>query len=261
MRNLLLLFLFTSIVGQAQEIPNPGFESWFVEIWQEVPEGWQTPNGQLVPIVTKDTDAHEGNYAMKVTAVNDGIGAYGWAKCLIPTSSIPPSLDFYVKALAEFGLVSVKIAFFNGENEFYTETWSSGESINEWTFVSLPLSQIEPVMTHAEIEVEAFVGDLVPGGAWISIDAMGFDGPLHASSDQTIAFQVFPNPTTSSATLRGELAGSQLSVFDLTGKLLEKTQLITDIHEIDLSDLPKGLYFIELISPSGVRASQKLVKK
>lgn len=266
MRYIFLLFIFISSISFAQQIPNPGFESWFVETWQEAPEDWQTPNGQLIPIVTKDTDAYEGDYAMKVTAVNDGIGASGWSKCFIPTSFIPSSLDFYVKASTQMGSVSVgsvsvKISFFNNENEFYTETWSSNESIGDWSLISLPLNQIEPAMTHAEIEVEAFASDLAPETVWISIDAMGFDGPLSSKSNQAIDFEIYPNPTTSNTTISGEISGSQLSLFDLTGKLLEKIQINSDVHEVNLVDFPKGIYLMEISSRSGARSSQKLVKK
>jgi len=259
MRYLLLLSIFLSSSLYAQ-IPNPGFESWVAGNWQPDPEGWGTTNGQLIPAVYQDSDSYEGDFAMRVDAVNNGLGAYSKAQCTFPTTFIPGSLDFYVKAGTEFGGVSVTISYFNGENMFYSEFWGSGQAIEEWTLVSIPLSQIEPIMTHAVIKVEASVGDLVPGTAWISVDAMGFEGPLSDGDvmvDQNI--EIYPNPASDYLTLDGIAANSTVRILNLAGQTVFESNSEVSQMRVDVQHFATGLYILNVQDQNKVSTSQKLL--
>ena len=258
MRLFLLLSILISSTLSAQ-IPNPGFESWIVGNWLLDPEGWTNGNNQFA-MVTQDEDAFEGNFAMRVDALDNGLGAYGWAECTFPNTFIPASLDFYVKALAEFGGVSVTISFFNDEIMFYSESWNSGTSINEWTLVSIPLEQIEPVMTHAVIRVEAQVGDLVPGTAWISIDAMGFEGPL-SNGDELIKqeLELFPNPASNQVILDGVTPNSIVRIVNVAGQTVYESNSVTSQVRIDVQKFAKGLYILNVQGADNVGTSRKLV--
>ncbi len=58
------------------------------------------------------------------------------------------------------------------------------------------------------------------------------------------SFEVYPNPTANSVTIKGELTGSETFVLrDLTGRELRRTQDVS----IDLQDEPAGFYFIEVL--------------
>lgn len=259
-RSLLLLsVLFTATV--LAQIPNAGFESWIPGNWLPSPEGWTTPNDQLNVVVTPDIESFEGNFAMRVDAVENGLGAFGWAETTVPIDYIPASLDFYVKSGIDFGGVGVSISFYNNEFLFSSFYWGSGESIDAWTLVSLELEQNEPILTHAVIRVDASVGDLVAGTAWISLDAMGFDGPL---SDQTTPaddqFQIYPNPASDVLTIKGSTEEIEtISIYDISGKLVDERSLNASFAEIDISGLPAGSYTTVANVDSGNRFSQKLL--
>jgi hypothetical protein len=261
MRFLLLFSIFLSSSLLAQ-IPNPGFESWIVGNWQLEPEGWTTPNGQLIPVVYQDTDSYEGDFAMRVDAVNDGLGAFGWAECTFPNTFIPASLDFYVKTETEFGGLSVTISFFNEENMFYSESWNSSQTISEWTLVSLPLSQIEPVMTHAVIRVEAQVGDLIPGSASISVDAMGFEGPL---SDGIVIMDhdlsLFPNPASDYITLDGIAPNATVRIVNIAGQTVFESYSVASQMRLDVQNFASGLYILNVQTANEAGESRKLVIK
>lgn len=261
MRSLLLLFVFLSSSLLAQ-IPNPGFESWVVGNWLLDPEGWTTSNGQLLPAVIQDSEAYEGNFAMRVNAVDIGVGAIGWAECTVPIDFIPSSLDFYAKAGTEFGGVSVTISFYNNEFLFNSFYWNSGSPIEEWTLVSIPLEQNEPVLTHAVIRVEAQVGDLVPGNAWISVDAMGFEGPLR--NDDMIVDQdleIYPNPASDYIILDGISANSTVRIVNIAGQMIFESNSNTSQLRLDVRDFVKGLYILNVQTPNKVSTSRKLVIK
>jgi hypothetical protein len=197
---------------------------------------------------------------MRVDAINNALGAYGWAECTFPTTFIPASLDFYVKAGTEFGGVSVTISFFNGENMFYSESWGSGQTIDEWTLVSIPLSQIEPIMTHAVIKVEASVGDFVPGTAWISLDAMGFEGPL-SDGDMLVDqdFEIYPNPAIDHVVLNGVEANSTVRIVNVAGQTVFESNSRMPLIMVDVSGFSPGLYIVRIQSQKEMITSQKLV--
>jgi Secretion system C-terminal sorting domain len=67
---------------------------------------------------------------------------------------------------------------------------------------------------------------------------------LFSTSIPTIL--TYPNPTTGIFHIEAEnLEGSELSIFNTTGMLIQKLQ-ITQNGQVDLSNLPNGLYFLEL---------------
>ncbi|MCZ4410736.1 T9SS type A sorting domain-containing protein [Cryomorphaceae bacterium 1068] len=261
MRFLLLLSVFLSSSLLAQ-IPNPGFESWIVGNWQLDPEGWTTSNGQLIPAVYQDTDSYEGEFAMRVDAVDNGLGGYGFAECTVPIDYIPSSLDFYVKAGTEFGGVSVTISFYNNDFLFNSFDWNSGTSIEEWTLVSIPMEQNEPVLTHTVIRVEAQVGDLVPGTAWISVDAMGFEGPL---SDGDIIddrdFAIYPNPANDYIILDGLAPNATIRIINIAGQTVFESNSVATQMRLDLDNFAPGLYILDVQPVKKAGVSRKLVIK
>ncbi|MGB6037225.1 MAG: T9SS type A sorting domain-containing protein [Cryomorphaceae bacterium] len=258
MRFLLLLSVFLTGSLFAQ-IPNPGFESWIVGNWLLDPEGWTNGNNQFA-MVTQDEDAFEGDFAMRVDAVNNGLGAFGWAECTVPIDYIPSSLNFYAKAGTEFGGVIVTISFYNNESLFNSFEWNSGTSIEEWTLVSIPLEQNEPVLTHAVIRVEAQVGDLVPGTAWISVDAMGFEGAL-SDGDMVVDknLELYPNPAADYIILDGIPPNSTVRIMNIAGQMVFESNSSTTLLRLDVQDFAKGLYILNVQAANRVSTSQKLV--
>jgi hypothetical protein len=67
-------------------------------------------------------------------------------------------------------------------------------------------------------------------------------------------YQVYPNPTSSSIFVNG-LDIQDIEIFTISGKSLLKTNL----HNVNLSDLPKGVYMIKINSETGT-VMKKLVK-
>ena len=247
MKKLILLFLFTApLVAAAQDVPNGNFESWFFVGSSENPEFWIADNTEIYPTVTKDFESYEGNIAMRVTAQPTGIGEYGQATTLFEIDAVPAALQFYAKTEVEFGAVMVEITFLNNDFEIYTESWFSSENMPDYTLISMPLDQIEPVITHARITVSAQVGDLVAGDAWISVDAMEFGEPTGLNDLDKPQFVIFPNPASDRITVESpEGAIGLLSISDMQGRIVHEEFLTGNRGTIGLTTFPKGLYFIK----------------
>jgi len=68
-------------------------------------------------------------------------------------------------------------------------------------------------------------------------------------------YQVYPNPTTSSIFVNG-LDLQNVEIFNMAGKSLLKSNL----HNVNLDALPKGVYMIKINSETGT-VIKKLIKK
>lgn len=73
------------------------------------------------------------------------------------------------------------------------------------------------------------------------------------------ALKLFPNPASSTLNLKSEIPG-EISVIDISGKVLMKKEIISD-QTIDISNLSNGLYHIQFESSKGGRSILSFVKK
>ncbi len=252
MKKFILLFLFvTPLIAQAQEIPNGNFETWYFVGWSENPEFWITNNTELYPTVAKDYDSYEGDFAMRVTAEPTGLGEYGEASTQFEITAVPAALNFYAKSEVEFGGVGVTITFLNQDAEIYTEYWFSSENMEEYTLVSIPLDQIEPVISHVRIAVNAQVGDLVAGSAWISVDAMEFGEPLSIKHTELSTFKIYPNPASENLTIETVADLQSIEIFSITGKRIQSLSGSGMNKNMDVSGLNQGVYLLKFNTSNG----------
>jgi hypothetical protein len=86
-------------------------------------------------------------------------------------------------------------------------------------------------------------------------------------SDENTQIQVinvFPNPSTDflNFTFRSEVKELNLSIIDLSGKLIQSHEFVQSSdfqHKIDISDLAEGIYFCEFIF-NGKKVTKKIIK-
>lgn len=73
--------------------------------------------------------------------------------------------------------------------------------------------------------------------------------------------QIFPNPTTGKLTIGNrQLPMNQISIYNIFGIVVAK-YVVTDISaEIDISHLPKGLYYLQIRNADGM-FTKKIVKQ
>jgi len=77
------------------------------------------------------------------------------------------------------------------------------------------------------------------------------------SNVQNIAFDVFPNPASHEVMLQG-ITQSQVSILDITGKIVERTNALQ--QRIDISHLAPGVYFIQANTAEGIQ-QKKFIKQ
>jgi len=78
-------------------------------------------------------------------------------------------------------------------------------------------------------------------------------GLLNPKSNNGVDISIYPNPTTGTITIKGKCI-EQVEIYNISGILIKTTRK----KELDLSKHAKGVYFVKLISESGV-CTQKLI--
>ncbi|HLG41425.1 MAG TPA: T9SS type A sorting domain-containing protein, partial [Chitinophagaceae bacterium] len=64
----------------------------------------------------------------------------------------------------------------------------------------------------------------------------------------TESISIFPNPSSSIFNVESSQKISQIEIYDVLGKIIYQSQPSSPKFEIDLSDKPKGIYFVKIIS-------------
>jgi PKD repeat protein len=76
--------------------------------------------------------------------------------------------------------------------------------------------------------------------------------------DVNTEFLIYPNPTSHQLTIVSELELNQINILNITGQKVKT--ITTQFNTIDVSELPSGIYFIELITDEKT-ITQKFVKE
>lgn len=258
MRLLSTIILFICLTPASAQIINGNFENWISFEGFLLLQGWEIYAYEEEPSVTRDFDAYEGLYAVQVTALDTGLGAYGRAGTYVDLDEVPPSLDFFVKADTEFGAVAVEIEFYNSTDTLDAFSWTSAEeTMSNWTFVSIPLEPIDEVVTTARISITAVVGDFAPGTAIISVDQLSFGTVTNSTEETQRKPKIYPNPTANAIRIDESNELNRMTIADLSGKVVGSYP--QPQGEIDLGHLPPACYVVSAWLKSGEVIRQKLI--
>ncbi len=88
--------------------------------------------------------------------------------------------------------------------------------------------------------------------AWYKNNTLGI------SENQIANYIIYPNPTNGILYIESNLPFSQISVFNLLGQSIETVQ---NTHQIDLSKVEAGVYFLKIEGENGNSQTHKIVKE
>jgi PKD repeat protein len=101
-----------------------------------------------------------------------------------------------------------------------------------------------------------FSSDSLLRSSYISVQTVG----LNNLTKNTTAISIFPNPTNGLVQIQSPISIQSILVFDITGKQLLQQEPNTQTDEININNLPQGLYQIHVQTEMGVLV-KKLVKE
>lgn len=73
---------------------------------------------------------------------------------------------------------------------------------------------------------------------------------------------IYPNPATTTLNLTSTgISGFELSILDITGKIIKSERMLDQTFTFDVSDLASGIYMLRLVSTDGASKIVKFVKR
>lgn len=289
-------YLFTLLLGATTsplfaQIPNAGFETWDsltlvnnIRIYN--PTDWNSSNIDLVSLngtqtVEMTTDAHSGNYAVKLTSSLDDQqlqATYLYSGYNIGDGPSDPNADKfplqgringfegYYKYIPQVeDSFRVFLALYrNGQylgQSFMVKGIPADTYTKFWWPVNFPASI--PAPDSAKFIIEPSIFDDIEGSV-LYIDDLNITYGFATATNETAKkpeITVFPNPATDEMTLLGynpkRPYGYRLSGMD--GKMIREGNLTDDT--ISVNFLESGLYILTLTDEEGQITKHKFVKQ
>jgi len=265
------------------QIPNNGFEDWTDFGNYQDPTYWGSTNsfsaGSFYAI-TQSTDHYPeavGSYSVRLennAALNPSNGARG----SLFTGPPPPDADFtvtgnptsltgYYKFAPQNGdtmFIQIQL-YFNGSSVAFGE-FTSTTAAPDWTPFTIPISSYANAdggsMIIAAYNANGF--NFMPhGNSVLYVDNLNFDNLITDVTAPLAAqvFSIYPNPASETLTITTpiELAYPAVAtVFNGLGQVLLTKQLNANQQQLDVSNLPSGVYTISL-ETSLVKVAQKIL--
>jgi hypothetical protein len=243
---ILLLAQLGSNASTTDSIPNSSFEVWFISQWFDFPGSWWTNNSELLaPTVVRDTNAHMGQLAMRLT--NSGslqpLAQAGFAIAMHHTNVSLNTIPLLIpgdSAVVNVFLFEQGQKVDSGSHAIYTGI------VPGYYQVIIPISQTHLTADSCLIEII--------GGAQaqsdVVIDDISFDFQLGIESRTMRPLNVFPNPCKDRINIQspyGRLPET-IEVFSQTGVKMQlrlaDNKDGSDVY--DVSSLSSGSWIISI---------------
>ena len=103
-----------------------------------------------------------------------------------------------------------------------------------------------PVFTHTTAKIVG-TGSTAPLTEFtVVLSSAQPDNFVSINETAKINFNIFPNPAKESLTITGDFDGAKAKIIDQTGKIVRLIETVTPGTAIQLNDIQKGIYFLEL---------------
>lgn len=269
-----------SFVGASSPFPNGDFEEWN-SLNSEEPEDWFTSNIFTLMAggtsVTKTTDSHDGDYAIQIentlTIWDDTLGLITNGYFVgdgpiggMPVTQTPDVLSGYYKYMPveeDTALAGVFLYHYNEalgyaelleENYMYllpTDVYLPFELQVEYTDIPLP-DTINIAFAAGNTDEFGTSAEL---GSTLIVDDLSITFKPYSSVEEDIkneVVKVFPNPASDQLFIKFmELPDQEINfnILDSKGQLVVERKIenhSNKILEINVSDLPSGIYFYHI---------------
>jgi len=269
--------------GEVQQIPNGDMENWTM-LSAENPEDWSTLNffglfGDEFS-ATKTADSYEGNYALQIKTVMVGDDSSGVVTNGIlgedgPIGGLPVNLNpqmlsgyyRYFPVGPDTALAGVSTYRYNPEldsSEMIEEAIIKLSAAETWTFFEIDLQE-NPIPMVDTVNIAFASGNMEDDSSYFGLGSVLIVDDLmisYYSSDipENVGAcglpVLYPNPIADYLYVKFERETSAVfKLYDLNGACVCNTQLPGqrgDLLQVDLSEIPAGVYCYEMIMPGKV---------
>jgi GH35 family endo-1,4-beta-xylanase len=225
---------------------DSGTDSWAIN-------SYNSGNGSMTVV----TDANmSGNNALKICPTTPG--AANWEIQVSQNAPFVAGKNYTISFMAKAALprtITVAMQKAGSPYTTYFEGLATLTTSNQ--FFTFPF---KPALTDATNKLKFYVGT---DANCLTIDSVVFKEEVNTGIEQNKENQfisVYPNPVThGKVTVENKAEQIKtIEVIDFQGKLVKTVKPVTFITEIEVSDLPKGMYFIKVHSEKSI-GNRKIV--
>ena len=294
-KNLLSIALITAtLVGNAQQLTNNGFETWSGS--PSAPTSWGTLDQAIAgsafgsfigatSFVTKSTSPYAGSFAATVTTQSVSAFATSFPGALVygtlvlggtsgttpvitgsPFTSSPASVSYAAKGTVIANDSAPSICFLTKWNTATNKRdtiaggvhyLNSANTSSTYTLHTFPIQY--QIFGEAPDTINYIISSSVATsgptvGTSITVDAITFSGNVAGiKSNQAIQATcvAYPNPAVNQITLASTSEKAKFAnVYDLTGRLMSKHEMINKQANIDLNSFNGGMYIYVITDES-----------
>lgn len=164
----------------------------------------------------------------------------------------PLSADFRLNdgtKMDSLTLRSIKGVFTSDKGKFSPST-SYIDTINYVRSVFLAPFGADSVSVMAYVDADTFRSEKI---AMVGLSV--------ANKNLTSSIKVYPNPATESINVADAAIGTQINLYSIDGRMVQQQISSSNIENIKLSNQTAGTYILQIIDPSGQKASTKIIKQ
>ncbi len=248
----LYIFLFAiatvfTVYGQ-NPVPNPSFEN-----WGTLPTGWESSMD-----VTQEAGAHTGSKAVrgeKTSGTYPNLSAGATQNQGFSISQRYDNLSLYYK----FHQIDSEVLFITvtirDQNQAVIGTGTNivNATATAYTLLNTPIYYVGSGAAAScliNITTNRLNGNPIPPtGSYFIIDDVSLTGGTTGINDgQPLSMSVGPNPATTNLTVKLDDATerARIKLTDLLGRPVKEVETPERINNINVSDLPEGIYILSL---------------
>ena len=284
---LLAILVVAFFSGQAQTIPNAGFETWTNPL---TPDGWATLSSAVgfnIGLCEKDsldkvvgansvklysdTIVGQPSYGVVGGQLYTGSGSAPQGAPVfagIPFAFRPDTIFFaykYTTTVADTAIMSIKMTK-NG-----TTVWAGGypslglplDTSSQWVLVYVPITSFYSNSTITPDTLLLRFSSSLQGqgqrvlGSVLHVDQVFFSASAVNTGVNDIAnnfeVSVFPNPASEMLNIKSDasLESHQVVITDINGRLVRIRPLTNGVNSIELSDVASGTYIYRIADKNG----------
>ncbi len=176
-------------------------------------------------------------------------------------------------------VLSIDLAEFDGENRgtYNQLNWSVlSEQENEYFLLERSedgihfseLAKIPAGGTHSEQRAYSYTDGQLNSNEyyyrlkWVSYQGISESAKniVYLQQERSAEISVYPNPVTDILNIDFNAESASVKLYNYLGQVIYNAEDITSVHQLDTSDFPSGIYFIEL-NIKGKSYIQKLLKE
>lgn len=159
------------------------------------------------------------------------------------------------------------------QSEYANNTWNSSRKYNRsynnsinFSDVAWPFGNIENTTNTPKHQITGSISQAFTNNKWVNRSSdtyyyKAFSPNSSALEMESIASNIYPNPTSGIINIATSKNLETIHVFDISGKMVHSQTIATKQNnvELNLSSLNNGIYFIHALSENGESNCNKIV--